>query len=485
MPSNWKSLLRLVAVVCVAGATPADEPTRYLAIQIFTSSFDSGPMRAAIPPQPEALREIVKDLSDRIGTEGTNGRRLGFVLGPIAFDNSDEEVCRQIAEGFYIAQRTGVAVGFHLDDSMFWGRLKELNSPANLEWLDWQGTPNTGRRLDWSSKPLKIMPQLCLNSEAVKLAVANRAALIGGEIARGRERLQAAGKEDLFLGVIAGWETRIGRDFETGKYLGYHALTNAGYSAGNPPADLDVARSKIVAEFIRLWVYSLLEAGVPEKKLFSHIAYMSSTMHRIAQRVNPAAAAGPYLQIINFSPPAAAFTDRCIPGFSTYPQPGQLEQWQTELKEHGNPAWASCEGTAIDPGEAEQSGKPMDMEGYLGNLFNHGAVVVNVFGWSVGDASNPFRKIAEGPNALAAYRKFLRGEPLHEAPIAIPVIPPVGLIDKIHDVQAKLPGWVKKNDPAQVKDKLEQLDRAIKEKRYDEAAEAADAILKTLSGTTK
>jgi hypothetical protein len=57
-------------------------------------------------------------------------------------------------------------VGFHIDDSMFWGRLKSLNLPGNVEWVDWSGTPGTGRRLDWSSKPLKIMPQLCLNSQA-------------------------------------------------------------------------------------------------------------------------------------------------------------------------------------------------------------------------------------------------------------------------------------------------------------------------------
>ena len=51
-------------------------------------------------------------------------------------------------------------------------------------------------------------------------------------------------------------------------------------------------------------------------------------------------------------------------------------------------------------------GNGMNMEGCLGNLFNHGAVLVNVFGWGVGDRDNPFRKIAERDDALAAYRKF-------------------------------------------------------------------------------
>ena len=41
-------------------------------------------------------------------------------------------------------------------------------------------------------------------------------------------------------------------------------------------------------------------------------------------------------------------SDSCIPGLSTYPQTGHLEQWRAELEKHGNPPWASCEGTALD-----------------------------------------------------------------------------------------------------------------------------------------
>jgi hypothetical protein len=122
----------------------------------------------------------------------------------------------------------------------------------------------------------------------------------------------------------------------------------------------------------------------------------------------------------------------------------------------------------------------MNMEHYLGNLFNHGAVMVNVFGWGVGDKDNPFRKTAESDNAIAAYRKFLRGGKLDEAPIPIPAVPPVDLAEKIHRVQAKLPGWIEKNGPAQVKANVERLDKLLKEKRFEEAAQAADAILRTI-----
>ena len=448
----------------------------YLAFQIFTVAVDSKEMRESFPPTPD-LRATVADLRARIGVLGTGSRRLGFVVGPIAFDNTDQNARAAIAKGFEVALETGVAVGFHIDDSMFWGRLKELNTPDSIEWLDWNRTPNTGRRLDWSSTPKKILPQLCLNSRAVREAVARRAALIGDEVARGVAKLRAAGQDDLFLGVIAGWETQIGRDFDTGKDLGYCALTNAGFSAAKPPADMDAARSRVVAEFAGFWARSLVKAGVPQSKVYSHIAYQSEILYQLARRMNPGAAPRSYSQAVHFTPPATAFCDGCVPGFSTYPQPGHLEQWQAERKKHGDPPWASCEGTAIDPGEAERTGRGMDMEGYLGNLFNHGAMLVNIFGWGVGGPDNPFRKVAEGDAALTAYRKFLRGEALKETPVPIPPLPPADLPDKIHEVQALLPGWIEKNGPARIKDHMESLARALKEQRFVDAEKIADAIL--------
>jgi hypothetical protein len=473
--------LTLIAALALTGDGSADQPMRYLAFQIFTGGSASSATQRALPPPPNDLRATVAGLRDRVGVEGSGDRRLGVVLGPLAFDNSDADVRSLIAEGFDAALATGVAVGFHIDDSMFWGRLKALDARENVEWLDWRGTLNTGRRLDWSSKPLKIAPQLCLNSPAVRQAVAQRAALIGSEIAKGVARLHAAHRDELYLGVIAGWETQIGRDFDTGKSLGYCALTNAGYSASRPPVDKDVALEKIVREFAGFWAGSLIAAGAPRDKVFSHIAYLSSAMYAVSERTNPTAVRGPYLETIDFTPPAVAFCDRCIPGISTYPQPGHLEQWQTELAAHGDPPWASCEGTAIDPSEAERSGNGMDMEAYLGNLFDHGAVLVNVFGWGVGDASNAFRKIAENDTALAAYRKFLEGGTLREAPISVPALPPADLASKVHQIQAQLPGWIQRHGPAAVKDDLAQLDAALREKRFDDATRAADALLKTLA----
>jgi len=391
-----------------AETTPAPkEPIRYLAFQIFTPNLDSPEMVANFPPpRPDFLQRVL-DLRDRIGITGSGERQLGVVLGPLAFDDTDDDVVKKIDTGFTIARATGVAIGFHIDDSMFWGRVKELNAPNAIEWLDWRRTPATGRRLEWGPQATKIRPQLCFNSAEVRQAVADRAKLIGNEVAKGLQKLGSAHKK-LFLGVIAGWETRIAADFDTGEYPGYCALTNAGYSASRPPADIDAARRDIVAGYIAFWAKSLADAGVPKGKIYSHIAFFPESRYRSW------ASFVPYLRSINFTPPSTAFCASCVPGLSVYPEPGLMEQWRDELKKRGNPPWASCEGAAINPADAAYGRNGGSVEAHLGGLFNNGAILVNLFGWGVGDADNPFRNAIENSDAIAAYRKFLRGEPLVE-----------------------------------------------------------------------
>lgn len=75
------------------------------------------------------------------------------------------------------------------------------------------------------------------------------------------------------------------------------------------------------------------------------------------------------------------------------------------LKRHGDPAWASVEGTNVVPNGV--AGEPT-METYLGRMFNRGAVLVNIFAWGVGPS--------EGPDAIAGYRAFPDGRILREVP---------------------------------------------------------------------
>ena len=179
-----------------------------------------------------------------------------------------------------LALETDVAVGFHIDDSMFWARRKDLwSDPKNVEALDWDGTPCTGRRLDWQTgpgaKPDAAPPQMCFNSKVIQREVQQRSALLGKAIQAGVNRLQQRNRPELFAGVIAGWETMIGQDFKTGKYLGYRALLNRGFSREHPPQDMDLEREKVVQEFIELWTKGLADAGVSPQKIYSHTAFLS------------------------------------------------------------------------------------------------------------------------------------------------------------------------------------------------------------------
>ena len=140
-----------------------------------------------------------------------------------------------------------------------------------------------------------------------------------------------------------------------------------------------------------------------------------------------------------------AFGKHHRPGFSTYPQPGLFDDIYEELAKHKQVGWASCEGTNLQLGSGPgQSG--MTMETYLAKMFNHGGTLVNIFSWGIGGEANKnmsFRVVTEGEEALRAYRKFLKGEPLIEAKTEaltlLERLPP-----KIHKIQKELPAWIQK-----------------------------------------
>jgi len=407
----------------LSDTTLRSEPAevRYLGFQVFTAAPDPavaiGDLGAhplgPLPGRPQ-LDAFVQDVIRKIGTLGEGPTQLAVVFGPLAFDHSDAEIERFIKTAFAMALERKIAVGFHLDDSMFWARRDDLwRGPENVEWLDWKGTPNTGRRIDWNPQPYKLPPQMCFNSKAIQQEVRRRAAEVFGKaIAAGIDGLKRRGKERLFAGVIAGWETHIGRDFDTGRSLGYHALVNRGFSSTHPPRDMDTEREKVVEEFISLWTQGLADGGVPASKIYSHLGSLPKRMFEGNHRPTLS-----YSQANGFAPPWVAFGKSHRAGFSTYPQPGLFEQIYEELARHGHPAWATCEGTNLRLGTGPgQSG--MDMETYLAKSFNHGATLVNLFGWVVGDEAKEnegFRLVTAGEESLRAYRKFLRGERLAEA----------------------------------------------------------------------
>jgi hypothetical protein len=428
-----------------------------------------------LTPGKAALRDYIEDIKQRIGTVGDKQTRLAVMLGPLCFEQSDAEITRFIALAFDLALETNVAVGFHIDDSIFWARRKDLwSDPNNVEALDWDGTPCTGRRLDWGRNPTEAPPQMCFNSKVIRRLVQQRSALLGRAIQAGVNRLQKLKKPELFVGVIAGWETMLGQDFATGKYLGYRALVNKGFSREHPPQDMDVEREKIVQEF----------SDSPQK-MYSHTAFLSRRAFGLGDSKDvtymPRKGSITYSQHNHFAPPSVAFGKYHRAGFSTYPQPGLFDDIYEELARHKQVNWASCEGTNMQP-ESGPGQTGMNMETYLAKMFNHGATITNIFAWEVGGKAMKnmdFRVVTEGEDALQAYRKFLNGVPLIEAKTEPSLTERLPV--KIHKIQKELPAWMQKNSSKNVAALMQKLDEDLKGKNFGEADKTADEILTLMS----
>ena len=288
--------------------------------------------------------------------------------------------------------------------------------------------------------------------------------------------MQQLKRPELFAGVIAGWETMIGQDFKTGKYLGYRALLNRGFSREHPPQDMDLEREKVVQEFIELWAKGFADAGVSPQKVYAHTAPFPRRAFTLGGNKETT-----YSQHNHFATTSVAFGRYHRPGFSTYPVPGRFDDIYEELDKHKQVGWASSEGTNLQLGTGPgQSG--MTMETYLAKMFNHGATLVNVYAWGIGGEANKnmsFRLVTEGEESLGAYRKFLRGDPLTEAQTEtvtlLERLPP-----KIHRIQNELPAWMQKTGDKEAAALMEELQAQLKARNFDEAEKTADAILKMI-----
>ena len=453
-------------------ATP--EETRYLCFQV-QSGLDgwAGPRvrSGRLSLDKEQMNEFVRSLTKSIGMVGDARRKLAFAVGPLCLDMSDEETRQFIRDAFAVARENDVAVFLHVDDSMAWGRRRELVSdPANLETADWRQVPNTGRRLDWGKNPTRYPPQMCFNAPAVVSAVKARGRLIGEETAAQARRLESEAKGHLFGGIIAGWETRIGRDFETDRPLGFRALANRGFSEKNPPKDDVAERVEVVKEFMERWADALAVPGLPRERIYGHIAFTGQGLDP-RERTRT---------VTTFDLPEVAFSRAYRAGFSTYPDGAALKRIQDQVAAHGSAPWISAEGTNVSP-----TGMPsgITMETYLGSMFNHGAVMVNLFAWQLGGDANRdhfFRRAIEGPEPLAAYAKFLRGETLTESPAR--GFSPEALQAKIRRIQAELPGWVNRTGrQTEVEPLMQQLQSLVDEKRWTEVDQTADRVIELLS----
>lgn len=451
---------------------------QYLLFQV--ASLAPSPVGTPSMYDGAQVQKQVDDILAKLGGErGDHVKtQLGYVEGPLSFDATDEEIRKLIRGAFAMAEEKDIAVGFHIDDSMFWAARKDLWSVRdNVEWTDWEGTVVPHRIIGWVANGAHdfLAPPMCYNSPAIIAEVKRRITdVIAPEIVQGVDRLESLNKTHLFAGVIAGWETHIQDEggIHYGTY-GYCALHNLGYSASNPPKDFDTALAGVVNDWIVLWTKGLYDAGIPREKIYTHIAYGGEQTYgqNTSQR-----------DFNKQNPHSTAFNDYSYPGFSVYGT-GFYPGLYKLLDAHGGGPWGIAEGTAVGLQNAISGGTtgPSEMEQYLAGAFNHGAIYVNIFGWS--DNGSEFENATVGPGAIAAYRKFLEEGVLVEAPPDSTTVPQKGLGEKIQTVMSKAPAWMQAHPDRQseLQALLEKLEGYAKANNAKQTEETADEILRIIN----
>ena len=460
--------------------------------------FELAPSFPAVAEQPAGIAgksEMKKEVDGVVSSIGVRGdhlkRQLGFTIGPLMLDLSDEQLRAYIREAFQVAEETNVAVAFHIDNSMFWNNRKDLWSVKdNVEWSDWSGTVVPHRIIGWiiGGRPV-LAPPMCYNSPAIANEARRLARnVIGSEIKKNIDRLHAMGKPYLFAGVIAGWETRMQDNSQPPVFYGYCALHNLGYSAANPPADADLALEGVVRDWVKVWTRSLREAGIPRDRIYTH----NGTARADAPSFVRNALRSYYKDA---RPSITAFNEYSYPGFS-HPagNPGGFTQIYKLLAAKNNPPWGISEGAGVagsDPfrndakGPAEGGSYGLLMEQFLAGAINHGAIYVNIFGWSHED--NAFSRTATAGSSIAAYRKFLKGDPLADAgaqpnPSASAASPGDMLPNKIQTIQTGAAAWMQAHPDRQMelRSLFIKLDGFLREQKEQEADQIADAILRLI-----
>jgi hypothetical protein len=328
---------------------------------------------------------------------------------------------------------------------------------------------------------------MCYTSPAVRQEITRIiTTVIAPAVNSELDLLKKEGREYLFAGIIVGSEITIDdythpdagiaklmeQDGAPRGRLGYCALTQSGFSEKNPPADIRLALAAINQEFVSFWCKQFVLAGISPSRLYTHIA-------------------APFIQETTNGPIWNAFNEYSRPGWTTYPVRFLSDDFGAlydELKEHGYPVWGGVEANAGFPmamGEPE-----VGWEEYLARHFNHGAKLVAInFGASSEKLTNLLRDSALSPEATAAYKKFLAGEPLQASPSRLTTgpggeEPPAAIQQKMKQVHAStLMAEEQGRDISRVHQVMQGFYPLMKEGKFKEAEAVLDRALELLKQT--
>ncbi len=383
--------------------------------------------------QAEVFEKAIEHTLEKIGkVEDFKKRNWGFHLIIPAWKLDSKyraakhaDIRRAVLDAFDVALRHNVAVHFTIETHE-WGNRPDLwnysekdksgydpKNKANVEWIDWDGTPHPHRYRDWGTAE-RMAPVICYNSPTVLREVSRLVnEVVAPPLKKGLEKLKKEGKEHLLSGVTVGAEPSLpnyekidkinpkiaklmDKDKSPKVRLGYNALTNKGYSKDKPPEDFGKALAEVNKEYISYWSQKLFEAGIPTEKMYTHIAAGAGVI------------GSPMVEFTN-APIEIAFNDYSRPGWTTYPVGplrNDFEVLYKELERHGNPHWASTEASpTMEPSGGKHA---LSTKDYLARHFDYGATVI-VFntGATSKELSKSLTEGVWGVHAVNAYRTFL------------------------------------------------------------------------------
>ena len=365
----------------------------------------------------------VAALAQRIGEVGDgHTRQLGFMLLLYPWNQPDIEITTVIAETFRVALARNVAVHLTIETHYFWEHRPDLwnffdassagydpANVANVEWSDWNRTPNRMRYLDWGVPQALGTPHMCYLAPRVQSEVARMAGVIGAAVKAGADQLAAAGHPELFSGITVGsepsldnytsvdtWDPSLGQlmnqDGAPKVRLGYCSFAQLGYTTAQPPADLAAAAANVNQRFIESWASVLVSSGVAKSRLYTHVA---------------ASADGTDILDFTNAPISVAFIDSARPGWTTYPWAKLQDNFDpltTALEAHGSPHWGGTESAPFDGVHA------IPVYDYLRRHYAAGATVMVMNTGATGGLGDALHEAVYGVDAMADYQRFLRGE---------------------------------------------------------------------------
>jgi hypothetical protein len=436
---------------------------------------------------PEKAGELV----ERLGMKGDGKTRLlGFGLPNPTYE-IEEQLPGRIRGAFAAARAHDMAVMLHFDFHLAWKKRPDLwnwfdpekpgynpDNKYNVEWHGWDGPPNKVHYLNHGVLE-RLPPNMCFTAKGTRAEITRIVSRVIGPVLREEiAKLKAEGKEALFAGVLVGSEPGIDDysrpDPERTKMmkedgvppgpLGYRALLDRGFSAEHAPSDFRNALAKIVQETVAFWCEQFVDAGIPPEKLYPHVA-----------------APAP-IEVMN-APVWTAFNKYSRPGWTTYPVEllgESLNAIYEELKTRGNPVWAGVEANAGILGSV------VDWETYLAWHYSHGCVLVGVNTGATGtELPKRLSDSAFSKEAIAAYQKFLTGQPLLEKPVSRDH-PQLRIQAKMKRVRAGIERWHKSGkDPRAVGKLMEGAKPLADGGKLDELEKLVDRALEMLGETER